>query len=362
MGGDNDTNYQLMDHAIVGIPKKLDECAKLSIPFFGKLEHGELHVECFPYKIAMVKRPARDNKPEPFYYSRDPNHTGKAATRVLTSPCRILTIGELFVHHAHALKFGLQIKAFFGERSQSDQQSSQRIAESLLPTKKEELHWSAWGYFVYAFVVRLALRPWYDEEMTMYERFGASAVAYHFLEAARMMSKRRADHMNHFLSGVTYLCIHRLTIHMLLRTLTWPEDWPPCRSRRQMEMACEARFEATRRMGPDYKPSAKEWISSTQIDVISQACNAFRNGPEEHDFPAAGAKALPKEKVAEENALAIQVAMRLLVLCCPVSMPGATIQHVQDLTAQYHAWWKGQQPPTEQDLSWPRPHCPSELK
>ena len=62
MGGDNDTNYQLIDHAIVGIRSKLDVCLRLTLPFFAKLQHEDLHVECFPYRIAMVSRPARANK------------------------------------------------------------------------------------------------------------------------------------------------------------------------------------------------------------------------------------------------------------------------------------------------------------
>ena len=201
------------------------------------------------------------------------------------------------MHHAHALELGLPLRAFYAQRGQSDKESSQRIASLYLPAKKEDVHWKAWGHIVFAFIVRLALRPWYDEGLLMYTRFGTSAVAYHFLEAARMMSKRREDHMHHFFSGVTYLCIHRLTIHMMLRTLTWPEDWPPMRPRRHMEMACEARFEATRRMGPSYKPSTKEWIAATQSDVITQVHKALQRGPEEHGFPAAGAKKYRKRKL-----------------------------------------------------------------
>ena len=353
MGGDNDTNYQLIDHATVGVRSKLEVCVTLKLPFFAKLEHEELHVECFPYRIAMesmVRRHARADKLEPFYYSRDPNHTTQAVTRALASPCRIVTLGELFVHHAHALDWGLPLRAFFAQRCQSDKESSQRIASCYLPAKKEDVHWKAWGHIVFAFIVRLALRPWYDEGLSMTRRFDTSAVAYHFLEAARMMSKRREDHMHHFFSGVTYLCIHRLTIHMMLRTLTWSEDWPPMRPRRHMEMACETRFEATRRMGPTYKPSTKEWIAATQLDVITQVYKAVQQGPEEHGFPAAGSKKMPKEKVAKANELAIHIAMRLLALCCPVSMPEATDKHVQNLTAQYKAWWKGRTPPMEEDL------------
>ena len=230
----------------------------------------------------MVKRPARGNKLEPFYSSRDPNHTGKAATRALTSSSRIVTLGELPVHHAHALERGMPIRSLYCNHGQSDKESSDRIAVCFMPEKKSDVHWQALGHVVYAFIVRLALRPWYDEGLRMYERFAASAVAYHFLEAARMMSKSRADHKHHFLSGVTYLCLHRLTVHMMLRTLTWPDDWPPMRPRRHMEMACEARFEATRRLGPAYKPSAREWISATQVDVVSQVWKALKHGPRNH--------------------------------------------------------------------------------
>ena len=73
IGGDNDTNYQLIDHAIVGVRSKLKGCSISTLPFFGKLQHEELDVECFPYRIAMASWPARANKLEPFYYSRDPN-------------------------------------------------------------------------------------------------------------------------------------------------------------------------------------------------------------------------------------------------------------------------------------------------
>ena len=79
MGGDNDTNYQLIDHATVGVRSKLEVCVTLKLPFFAKLEHEELHVECFPYRIAMVRRHARADKLEPFYYSRDPKPHSKGS-------------------------------------------------------------------------------------------------------------------------------------------------------------------------------------------------------------------------------------------------------------------------------------------
>ena len=139
MGGDNDTNYQLFDHVIVGVPSKLEECNNLSLPFFAQLQHVELHVECFPYRIAMATRPARGNTSEPFYSSRDPNHTAKAATRALTSPRRIVTLGGLFVHHAHALERGMPTRAFYSNHGQSDKESSQRAIEAASVAEQEHV-------------------------------------------------------------------------------------------------------------------------------------------------------------------------------------------------------------------------------
>ena len=110
MSGDNDTNYQLMDHVMVGIPSKVEYCVKLGIPFFSQLEYKEVDVECFPYRIACARRPARGNALEPFYSCRDPAHTMKAATRALCSPARFLRLGQLFVNHAHALSVNLAFR------------------------------------------------------------------------------------------------------------------------------------------------------------------------------------------------------------------------------------------------------------
>ena len=88
MGGDNDTNYQLIDHAIVGVRSKLEVCLSLTLPFFAKLQHEELHVECFPYRIAIVRRHARADKLEPFLLQQrsKPHSKGSYKSTNLTVP------------------------------------------------------------------------------------------------------------------------------------------------------------------------------------------------------------------------------------------------------------------------------------
>ena len=69
----------------------------------------------------------------------DPNHTAKAATRALTSPRRIVTLGGLFVHHAHALERGMPTRAFYSNHGQSDKESSQRAIEAASVAEQEHV-------------------------------------------------------------------------------------------------------------------------------------------------------------------------------------------------------------------------------
>ncbi len=194
------------------------------------------------------------------------------------------------------------------------------------------------------------MKPWWKVGLGVYERFASSAVAYHFLEGARMMSKSRPCHCRHFFPGVTYLCLHRTLVHMITRTLTYPSDWPAFLGVRQMEYAAESRFEAKRRLGPPHKPGPREWVAATHADHMSQVVDAIRRPPTVVTYSALPMAAVRPEDMASQNALAMRVAMRLLALCCPCSMPGATREDVNKLAARYQAWWKGRDPPLEQDI------------
>ena len=132
-----------------------------------------------------------------------------------------------------------------------------------------------------------------------------------------------------------------------------------------MEIACEGRFEAKRRLGPPYKPGCKEWATATNIDHVSQVVKALRESRVQKtsasvsDTPASVSdtsntkgvqrNAIPHEKVAAENETAMIVAMRLLALCCPTTMPGATREHVENLMGRYRDWWKGREGPMEEE-------------
>ena len=355
-GGDNDTNYQLMDNAMVGNPRGIVMCKELAVSFFKDMEYASRSVKLigFSYRVPLVRRPARGGRLEPFFGSRDPAHTTKAVTRTLCTPACALHFGELVVVHAHGLEKGMPLKSYVRARGQSDQEAAERIAASNFSNDTAAMHWTEPAHLLFSFLLRLGMKPWWSKNMEVMQRFICSAVPFHFYEGARMLNASSDNPRRRFFHGATYLCIHRTLVHQMLRTMHWPEDWPPYNGRRQVEYFGEMRFEAKRRLGPPHGMAAKDFVTATNADHAAQVAKAFDAIGGASDARAATKKAharLSEKEASEQNMLAIRIAMRLLALCCPAAMPNATREGVRSLVEQYKAWCEKRQPALEDDPS-----------
>ena len=91
------------------MPNAAQQCQEKGIPLLKDLEYGGRTPKMvgFKYKVALARRPARDNKLEPFFYSRDVGHTTKAGSRALCSSAFTLVLGETSVCHHHTLDKGI---------------------------------------------------------------------------------------------------------------------------------------------------------------------------------------------------------------------------------------------------------------
>ena len=351
MGGDNDTNYQLMDHTCVGIKKHIRECQEKSIPFFMDMKFTRIEMKFFPYSVPLVQRQCRGMKFEPFFNSRDPSHVLNALTRALCSPAYAIHFGETAVHHGHTLETSIPPRAFLRQHGQSGLQAAERISHrNFLRDGKVDVPWCGRGHLLFSFILRLAMRPWWAPQLGPYERFHFSAIAYHFFEGARMLAAEAGNMRKRFLAGLTYLCIHRTLIHQIFRTKYWPEDWPKYVGLRQIEWFAEMRFEQKRRLGPPHNQGAREWIISTwqdlavQLQKLDAARKLIKLALQDSAAEASAGASTPvlgsstpqpqsltrvqqkpiasvaKEDIAAQNQLAMKIAMRLLAFCCPRSL------------------------------------------
>ena len=172
----------------------------------------------FKYKVALARRPARDNKLEPFFYSRDVAHTTKAGSRALCSSSFTLVFGETIVCHHHTLDKGIDPRSYYMHRMQSDKQCANRLAACNFTADPASRHWSETGHLLYTFLLRLGMAAWWSEKMDTMEKFICSAIPFHFLEGVRML-QRSSQQRQQFFQGPTYKAIRRTIAHMMLRCL-----------------------------------------------------------------------------------------------------------------------------------------------
>ena len=129
-------------------------------------------------------------------------------------------------------------------------------------------------------------------------------------------------------------------LHHVRRCLHRPNDWPPCMGKREIEWYGEMRFETQRRLGPRRGMSGGDFALAIDVDVSLQISRALESPAPPSASPAARTtyNQVVDDEIGPQNSLAIQIAMRLLALCCPRSMPLGTKTHVKDLIHKYTAW------------------------
>ena len=336
---DSDTNHQFMDHVLVGVNQKVQMARDECIPFFKDLRFRQVQMTGFPYRVPVCARASRAGAVEPFYGGRDSAHTLKSGTRSMCTPSTVLHLGDLHVFHGHALQRGLGPRAFSCRRKQSDEESASRVAAVRF---QDPIHWTAHGHLVYAVMLRMAVRVTWSEALwgDSMRRLLQNLVPYHFFESCRMMNATRADRAaDSFLHPITYLAIHRHSVHNILKSVSWPETWPPFVGARMTEYFAEGQFEAKRRLGPPHGQSCANWITSTSVNHMAQLQEFKRKGPSKVD--ALKSETLKPETIHRANELAIVTAIKLLTLCCPTSIPEHKRgKSMKVLLQQYKYWWE----------------------
>ena len=339
---DSDTNHQFIDHVLVGRQRKVDQAKGNRIPFFSTLRYASVDLEGFAYRVALVARQARGGALEPFYGSRDTAHNTKCGTRVLTASSTCLHLGDIHVCTGHALDLDLPVRAFYGNRKQSDAESAERISSKNFSCNGgSEIHWTSHGHLVFAFVLRMAGRPtwapllWRQPSVRLIHNL----VPYHFFEVCRWDNATRRDRSpSTFINPITYLGIHRHSVHNILKDCSWPQSWPPYVGARQTEYFAEGQFAAKRRLGPPHGQGCSNWIRSTTINHRAQANDFSREGKPGEIFKCE-VDTLSKEDKTRHNNIAQQIAVRLFVLCCPETYSDQTVgAAVSELLAKYKKW------------------------
>ena len=348
---DSDTNHQFMDHILCGIRSRITIARAQEIPFFKDLTFRSTPLECVPYKVPYIARAARGNCKEPYYGGRDAAHTTKAGSRAPCSMATVIHLGDLFSFHGHGLEKSMPIRAFYCHRKQSDKQSAERLSSTnfLKEGRKGltggepnvDVHWTAHGHLVYSVMLRMATRATWSELLWRepFLRVVHNLVPYHFFEAARMLNTTREEMSKQtFLHPITYLCVHRMLVHNLLKDASWPSTWPPYVGARMTEYFAEMQMECKRRLGPAHGQGCSDWITSTHINHRSQIARAetgHPHRPRERECP----EVLTPEELKRASTIGISVAIQLLALCCPQTIPSTSLKaQVPLLTQQYKNW------------------------
>ena len=100
------------------------------------------------------------------------------------------------------------------------------------------------GSFVLGFVIWVSVLPWWSMGMCIQARRVTSLFAYYVLLGLQMLSApRSADAWFH---GQSFAALLKLEVHMILRCVSWPEEFGRLVPRRQMERMAELAFSSVR--------------------------------------------------------------------------------------------------------------------
>ena len=173
----------------------------------------------------------------PVYGSRDPPHVLKIMVSQMRTLARIVVLGEFFVDLTHALSKGLPIHCYYGKDRQSDSEAMSCISAYIF---QDEFSWNSVGSFVLGFVIWVSVLPWWSMGMCIQERCVTSLFAYYVLLGLQMLSApRSADAWFH---GPSFAALLKLVVHMILRCVSWPEEFGRFLPRWHMERAAELAF------------------------------------------------------------------------------------------------------------------------
>ena len=107
---------------------------------------------------------------------------------------------------------------------------------------------------------------------------------------------------------------------------------------RMTEYFAEMQMECKRRLGPAHGQGCSDWITSTHINHRSQIARAetgHPHRPRERECP----EVLTPEELKRASTIGISVAIQLLALCCPQTIPSTSLSaQVPLLTQQYKNW------------------------
>ena len=267
-----------------------------------------------------------------------------------------LHLGDLLVSHGHGLEQGMPIRAYSCNRKQSDSESSDQInSEKFIQDDNVRVHWTAHGHLVYAVILRMAGRATWSEHLWRHPewRLLHNLIPYHFLEICRMDNKTRPGRsQSTYIHPITYLSLHRHSVHNILKDTTRPASWAPYVGARETEYFAECQFEAKRRLGPPYGMGCSNWINSTQVNHRAQF-KAIARGTDPGKLLEAPEQSLSTDEKTKFSNLAMQTAAKLFVLCCPRTIPETVINQSMTLTLRrYRNWCSAKQNvPMEEEVN-----------
>ena len=163
----------------------------------------------------------------------------------LRTPARVVVLGEFFVDITQGLSKGLPEHAYWGRDRQSDDEAMCCIGVYLF---EEEVSRNTWGSFVVAFVIWVSMVPWWVIDMSMQERCVTSLFAYYVLLGFQMLSASRSSLA--WFHCPAFGALLKLVVHMILRCVSWPEEFGRFLPRWHMERAAELAFSSVRGFFP----------------------------------------------------------------------------------------------------------------
>ena len=171
----------------------------------------------------------------------------------------------------------------------------------------------------------------------MSRRLFLSLWCYHFLCLLKMVSERLGME---FLHHTTFQILVKCAAQMVLKTVTWPQDWPPLRPLSWIEWFIELTFAFKREAHPtgnfavSERPTLCLKFHAAQLKALR--VGLFRNDNENRVGP--GERVEPN--VDRLNEIALTCAVHLVCLCCPTTLP-LVPETKRQLTTDYLDWVQG---------------------